>query len=65
MDLSHHFSNVTNRRGSSLLKDIYTLFKVPGMRNIAGGLFLPFFQSGGPVGTNSIARVSEFSIVSL
>ncbi|KAK3906431.1 pyridoxal phosphate-dependent transferase [Staphylotrichum tortipilum] len=46
LDLSHHFSVVTQRRVPSELKRAYKFFQIPGILNIAGGLphvdFFPF-----------------------
>ncbi len=38
LDLSHHYSEVTKRRLASKIKEVYKLFQIPGIRNLAGGL---------------------------
>ncbi|KAK0720065.1 pyridoxal phosphate-dependent transferase [Lasiosphaeris hirsuta] len=46
LDLSHHLSEVTKRRIPSKIKQVYELFQIPGIGNLAGGLpnvrFFPF-----------------------
>jgi len=46
LDLSHHYSEVTKRRVPSEIKRAYELFRIPGIKNLAGGLpnaqFFPF-----------------------
>lgn len=37
LDLSHHFSDVTNNRKPSRVKSMYKYFAIPGMQNLAGG----------------------------
>ncbi len=39
VDLSHHFSVITKRRVPSELKQAYKFFQIPGILNIAGGLY--------------------------
>jgi hypothetical protein len=39
MDLSHHFSEVTKRRGPSFLRTLQNVYAIPGMKNLSGGLF--------------------------
>jgi hypothetical protein len=39
LDLSHHFSVVTQRRVPSQLKQAYKFFQIPGILNIAGGSY--------------------------
>jgi hypothetical protein len=41
LDLSHHFSVVTQRRVPSELKRAYKFFQIPGILNIAGGSYFP------------------------
>ncbi|KAI9795786.1 MAG: hypothetical protein M1833_006807 [Piccolia ochrophora] len=38
LDLSHHISRTTKKRGNSLIKDFYKYFSIPGIGNLAGGL---------------------------
>jgi len=38
LDFSHHYSEVTKRRVPSEIKRAYELFKIPGIRNLSGGL---------------------------
>ncbi|PWY79702.1 PLP-dependent transferase [Aspergillus heteromorphus CBS 117.55] len=46
LDLSHHFSAVTQRREGSQTKSLYKYFFIPGIANLAGGLpnasFFPY-----------------------
>jgi hypothetical protein len=37
VDLSHHYSVVTQRRVPSKIKEAYKFFQIPGILNIAGG----------------------------
>jgi hypothetical protein len=39
LDLSHHFSRVTKARQSSNVKKFYKYFLIPGIGNLAGGMF--------------------------
>jgi DNA-binding transcriptional MocR family regulator len=39
LDLSHHFSNHAKKRQRSQVKKLYKYFLIPGMRNLAGGIF--------------------------
>ncbi|KAI9676017.1 MAG: hypothetical protein M1817_000760 [Caeruleum heppii] len=38
LDLSYHFSRVTNNRRESAIKDFYKYFSIPNIGNLAGGL---------------------------
>ena len=38
-DLSHHYSRVTRKRVASKIKDFYKYFAIPGIGNLAGGVF--------------------------
>lgn len=38
-DLSHHFSVVTKARASSNIKAFYKFFQIPGISNLAGGMY--------------------------
>ncbi|CRK34926.1 hypothetical protein BN1708_006562 [Verticillium longisporum] len=46
LDLSHHYSTITNLREPSAIKKYYKYFQIPGLGNLAGGLpnaqFFPF-----------------------
>jgi site-specific recombinase XerD len=42
LDLSHHFSDVTNNREASDVKKFYKYFTTPGMRNLAAGEYFAF-----------------------
>ncbi|KAM0335694.1 hypothetical protein ACHAQA_000744 [Verticillium albo-atrum] len=46
LDLSHHYSSITNLREPSDIKKYYKYFQIPGLSNLAGGLpnaqFFPF-----------------------
>ncbi len=44
VDLSHHYSEVTKNRVPSKIKAVYKLFQIPGIGNLAGGLF-PLFPA--------------------
>ena len=37
LDLSHHFSRVTQKRHASAIKAFYKYFAIPGIGNLAGG----------------------------
>jgi len=39
LDLSHHFSRVTAARKESSVKSFYKYFQIPGIGNLAGGMF--------------------------
>jgi hypothetical protein len=39
LDLSHHYSVVTNRRLPSKIKEAYKFFAIPGIHNLAGGSY--------------------------
>ncbi|KAL2118274.1 hypothetical protein VTJ04DRAFT_7934 [Mycothermus thermophilus] len=43
LDLSHHYSAVTNRRLPSKIKEAYKFFAIPGIHNLAGGLPNPSY----------------------
>jgi hypothetical protein len=40
LDLSHHFSYTTAARKGSQIKDFYKYFAIPGIANLAGGMFM-------------------------
>ena len=40
-DLSHHYSRVTKNRSASAVKDFYRYFSIPGIENLAGGMYYP------------------------
>ena len=40
-DLSHHFSTVTKSRAPSSVKAFYKFFQIPGIANLAGGMYFP------------------------
>lgn len=40
LDLSHHFSDTTKHRAPSAIKAFYKYFSIPGIGNLAGGLFV-------------------------
>jgi hypothetical protein len=37
LDLSYHFSRVTQQRTASSMKKFYKYFQIPGIGNVAGG----------------------------
>lgn len=39
LDLSHHLSQVTKNRQESEVKQFYKYFAIPGIGNLAGGMF--------------------------
>ena len=39
LDLSHHVSRVTKQRKESSIKEFYKYFAIPGIGNLAGGMF--------------------------
>lgn len=39
LDFSHHFSRVTKARKESQIKQFYKYFQIPGIGNLAGGMF--------------------------
>lgn len=39
LDLSHHFSRVTKARNGSNIKEFYKYFAIPGIGNLAGGMW--------------------------
>lgn len=39
VDLSHHFSDISNHRVPSKMKEYYKFFQIPGIGNLAGGDF--------------------------
>ena len=39
VDLSHHYSRTTKNRQLSAIKGFYKYFQIPGIGNLAGGLF--------------------------
>lgn len=39
LDLSHHYSDVTKHRLPSAIKGFYKYFAIPGIGNLAGGMF--------------------------
>ncbi len=41
LDLSHLYSETTKRRLPSKMKEYYKFFQIPGVRNLAGGMFFP------------------------
>jgi len=40
LDLSHHFSRVTAARQVSAVKGFYKFFAIPGIGNLAGGVYI-------------------------
>lgn len=38
-DLSHHFSYVTKNRQASSVKGFYKYYAIPGIHNLAGGMW--------------------------
>lgn len=38
-DLSYHYSRVTKNRAASKMKQFYQYFFIPGIGNLAGGMF--------------------------
>lgn len=39
LDLTHHYSDITKRRVPSAIKGFYKYFTIPGIGNLAGGIF--------------------------
>jgi hypothetical protein len=48
LDFSHHFSRTTKAREASNLKRFYKYFMIPGIGNLAGGMFPQFIIEGPP-----------------
>jgi len=43
LDFSYHFSRVTKARKESSIKQFYKYFTIPGIANLAGGVFIISF----------------------
>jgi hypothetical protein len=54
LDLSHHYSKATMRRGLNNMKAFYKYFRIPNIGNLAGGLLAPPLSSHS--GQNLIQR---------
>lgn len=39
LDFTHHYSDTTKSRNASKIKAIYKFFQIPGILNIAGGMY--------------------------
>jgi hypothetical protein len=63
LDFSYHFSRVTAARQASSVKRFYKYFQIPGIENLAGGMFIDLSTFVSRVGERYLYNQSKSILI--